>query len=102
MFTAYIIDAGREDEDAESRRPGKGMPEAMTAVVAVFRLQGSIGLRQAQNLGASYTHLGVRKIQVNENQGAIAVEYDATRMDQPGVAALLRRLGIPISGPATP
>ena len=71
----------------------------MTAVVVVFQFQGQLGLRQAQNLGDSYTHLGVRKIQLNENEGTIAVEYDATRMDQPGVAALLRRLGIPIATP---
>lgn len=69
----------------------------MTAVVAVFPFQGKLGLRQAQNLGNSYTHLGVRKIEVNDGAGTIAVEYDATRMDQPGVAALLRRLGIPIA-----
>ena len=68
----------------------------MTSVVAVFKFQGKLGLRQAQNLGESFTHLGVRKIQVNEDEGTIAVEYDATRMDQSEVAALLRRLSIPI------
>ena len=71
----------------------------MTAVVVVFQFQGQLGLRQAQNLSNSYTRLGVRKTQVNENGRTIAVEYDATRMDQPGVAALLRRLGIPIATP---
>jgi len=74
----------------------------MTSVVAVFKFQGKLGLRQAQNLGESFTHLGVRKIQVNENEGTISVEYDATRMDQSEVAALLRRLGIPITEPLTP
>lgn len=71
----------------------------MTSVVAVFKYQGKLGLRQAQNLGESFTHLGVRKIQVNEEEGTIVVEYDATRMDQPGVAALLRRLSIPVIEP---
>ena len=74
----------------------------MTSVVAVFKFQGKLGLRQAQNLGESFTQLGVRKIQVNEDEGTIAVEYDATRMDQPGVAALLRRLSIPVAEPFTP
>ena len=73
----------------------------MTTVVAVFRYQGKLGLRQAQDLGESYTHLGVRKIQVNENENTLAIEYDATRMDERGVAALLRRLGIPLAGQAT-
>ena len=71
----------------------------MTAVVAVFQYQGRLGMRQAQHLGESYTQLGVRKIQVNETESTIAMEYDATRMDQRGVAALLRRLGIPITEP---
>ena len=69
----------------------------MTSVVAVFHYQGTVGIEQAQNLGASYTHLGVRRIQVNEREHSIAVEYDATRMDVPGVAALLRRLRIPLT-----
>jgi hypothetical protein len=73
----------------------------MTAVVAHFRFQGRLGLRQGQNLSASYTHLGIRRIQVDENEGSIAVEYDATRMDRAGVAALLRRLGIPVTEPVS-
>jgi acetaldehyde dehydrogenase (acetylating) len=68
----------------------------MTAVVATFSYQGKLGLTQAQSLGLSFTHLGVRKIEVNEREQTISVEYDATRMDQHGVAALLRRLRIPI------
>jgi hypothetical protein len=74
----------------------------MTAVVAIFRFQDKLGLSQTQSLGESFTHLGVRKIQVNEGEGTIAVEYDATRMDQAGVVALLRRRGIPITEPVTP
>ena len=72
----------------------------MTTVVAVFQYQGTLGIKQPRNLGESYTHLGVRKIVVNEQERTIAVEYDATRMDQNGVAALLRRWGIPLSEPA--
>ena len=70
----------------------------MTAVVATFPYQGRLGKTQAQNLGLSYTHLGVRKIEVREQEQTIRVEYDATRMDRHGVAALLRRLRIPIQG----
>jgi hypothetical protein len=73
----------------------------MTTVVAVFKYQGTLGVREAQKLGESYTELGVRKITVNEKQQTIAVEYDATRMDQNGVAALLRRFSIPIVEPVT-
>ncbi|MBI1956324.1 MAG: hypothetical protein HYS38_08015 [Acidobacteria bacterium] len=69
----------------------------MTSVVAVFNLQGKLGLPQARTLGESYTHLGVRKIAVDEREQTISVEYDATRMDRDGVAALLRRLGVPLA-----
>ena len=72
----------------------------MTTVVATFQFQRPLGVRQAQKLGESYTHLGVRKIVVNEAERTIAVEYDATRMDQNGVAALLRRWGVPLAGAA--
>ena len=71
----------------------------MTTVVAIFKYQGTLGAKQAQNLGESYTRLGVRRIVVNEPEHTIAVEHDATRMDQNGVAALLRRLGVPLAGP---
>lgn len=69
----------------------------MTTVVATFRYQGTLGSKQAQKLGESYTNLGIRKIAVHEPEGTIAVEYDATRMDRHGLAALLRRLGVGLS-----
>ena len=71
----------------------------MTSVVTVFKIQGKLGAQQARALGESCTHLGVRKITVDEREQTIAVEYDATCMDRNGVAALLRRLGVPLAGP---
>ncbi len=68
----------------------------MTTVVVVFRYQGGLNAAQAQKLGESYTSLGIRKITVSGNEQTIAIEYDATRMDQNGVAATLRMLGIPV------
>ena len=69
----------------------------MTSVVAVFQYQGRLRMKQAEALGESYTNLGIRKITINEREHTIAVEYDATRMDQNGVANLLRRLTIPLA-----
>ena len=86
------MDAERSPEDDPS----------MTTVVATFQYQRPLGVKQAQKLGESYTHLGVRKIAVNEAERTVAVEYDATRMDQNGVAALLRRWGVPLGGTAAP
>ncbi len=73
----------------------------MTTVIAVFKFQGNLGAAQAQKLGESYTHLGIRKITVDPKEQTIAIEYDATRMDQNGVAAKLRSLGVPITESVT-
>jgi hypothetical protein len=71
----------------------------MTSVVATFRLTRGISEAVARRLGASYTTLGVRRIWFDEVVPSISMEYDATRMDQLGVAALLRQLGVPIGEP---
>lgn len=74
----------------------------MTTVVATFHYQRPLGVKEARKLGESFTHLGIRKIVVNEAERTIAVEYDATRMDQNGVAALLRRWDVPLGEAAPP
>ena len=71
----------------------------MTSVVATFRLTNKISEPVARKLGASYTTLGVRRIWFDEAVPSISMEYDATRMDALGVAALLRQLGVPIGEP---
>jgi hypothetical protein len=78
------------------KRPSEKAGELMTTVVAKLRYQGTLNILQAQRLGASYTHLGVRKISSDESERSLSIEYDATRMDRNGLAALLRRLGIPL------
>ncbi len=69
----------------------------MTTVVVNFKYQGELGAAVARRLGESFTHLGFRKIAVNEREQTITIEYDATRMDENGVVAKLRALGVPIS-----
>jgi hypothetical protein len=69
----------------------------MTTVVVNFKYQGELGSAVARRLGESFTHLGFRKIAVNEREQTITIEYDATRMDENGVAANLRKLGVPIT-----
>jgi len=69
----------------------------MTTVVVVFKYQAELGSAVARRLGESFTHLGFRKIAVNEREQTITIEYDATRMDENGVAAKLRTLGVPIA-----
>ena len=69
----------------------------MTTVVVNFKYHGELSTAVARKLGESFTYLGIRKISVNEREQTIAIEYDATRMDQNGVAAKLRTLGVPIA-----
>ena len=69
----------------------------MTTVVVIFKYQGELDTPVARRLGESYTHLGFRKIAVNPREQTITIEYDATRMDENGVAAKLRTLGVPIA-----
>ena len=37
---------------------------------------------------------GVRKIKLNEKENTIRVEYDATRLNDEEIAAILRRAGL--------
>ena len=69
----------------------------MTTVMVIFKYQGELGSAAARKLGESYTHLGFRNIAINKREQTISIEYDATRMDENGVAAKLRALGVPIA-----
>ena len=68
----------------------------MTSVVATFKYHGVLGSAQAEQLGQSYTQLGIRKIRVDAKEQTLNIEYDATRMDRNGVVALLRGLRFPL------
>jgi hypothetical protein len=41
---------------------------------------------------------GVRRITLNEKEKTLRVEFDASRLKEPAVAALLRRAGIDLQG----
>jgi len=71
----------------------------MTAVDVCFRLvtpPGERGLRGLDHISEVY---GIRRISFDEQAHTVRVEYDATRLDDAMVAALLRRAGVDISEP---
>jgi len=70
----------------------------MTSVIAKFHYRGALGVKAAQKLGKCHTHLGVRKVMLNEADNIIAIEHDAACMDRNDLAALLRRFGVALSG----
>lgn len=68
----------------------------MTAVEVVFRYQfppTETVMRAVDTLREVY---GIRRIRFNEGERTIRVEYDATRMNESTVAALLRRTGLDV------
>ena len=66
----------------------------MTSVDVVFRYgqpPGETEMRALDNLREVY---GIRRILFKEQDRTVRVEYDATRLNESTVAALLRRTGL--------
>lgn len=71
----------------------------MTYLDVVFRYGAApteIQLRAIDNMREVY---GVRKVQFNERERTVLVEFDASRMKQNTVARLLREAGIDVIEP---
>lgn len=66
----------------------------MTAVEVTYRygsIPGPMEMRAIDSLRDVY---GIRRVAFNETEKTVRVEYDATRLQENVVAALLRRAGI--------
>ena len=66
----------------------------MTAVEVVFKYQlppTEIVMRALDTLREVY---GIRRLRFDEKERTLRVEYDATRLNEATVAALLRRTGL--------
>lgn len=68
----------------------------MTAIDVVYRYGKAPGEREMRALDNVWEVYGIRRIQVNEKESTIRIEYDATRLNDDSVAALLRRAGIDV------
>jgi len=62
----------------------------MTAMDVTYCFEGSLDARQIQALARLSDVYGIRKLRVDEDASTIAIEYDATRMNEARVAALVR------------
>ena len=70
----------------------------MTAVDVCFsyRMQpDTVTMRAIDYIREVY---GIRRLRINEAERTVRVEYDATRLNEETVAALLRRAGLEITG----
>jgi hypothetical protein len=68
----------------------------MTAVDVCFRYGAPPGEREMKSLERVWEVYGIRRIQFDEKEHTIRVEYDATRLTEDVVGALLRRAGIDV------
>ncbi len=66
----------------------------MTIVEVAFRYGNVPGPREMRALDAARDVYGVRRIVFKEKEKTIRVEYDASRLNENVVAALLRRAGL--------
>ncbi len=63
----------------------------MTALDVTFNYSGELGVEQMRALNDAYEVYGIRRIDIDEAAHTITIEYDATRMNDASVAAMLRR-----------
>ena len=68
----------------------------MTTVEIRFRYQGQLRTELLSRTQEQHDYFGIRRIQLDEARKLITVEYDATRLDEKGVEAVLRRVGVPV------
>ena len=68
----------------------------MTALDVVFRLGRQPGAPEMQAIYQVREVYGVRRVSVEDDGMTVRVEYDASRLAESTVAALLRRAGLDI------
>lgn len=68
----------------------------MTQLEVRFRFGAIPGEKEMRALDTLRDVYGIRRIALDENDRIIRVEFDASRLKEPAVAALLRRAGIDV------
>ena len=66
----------------------------MTMLDVVFRYGMPPGEKQMLALNNAWEVYGVRMIKFDEKEHTVRVEYDATRLNDGEIAAILRRAGV--------
>ncbi len=69
----------------------------MTTVQITFRYQGEFLPEAAFRTQEYHANYGIRQMKVDDANRLVTVEYDATRLDAAGVAAVLLRCGVPVT-----
>jgi len=66
----------------------------MTSLDVVFRYGRQPGTQELRAIDSLREVYGIRSVRFNEKEQTVRVEFDASRMKEDTVAALLRRAGI--------
>ena len=66
----------------------------MTAIEVAFRYGNTPGTAELRALDSVREVYGIRRIVFHEGEQVIRVEYDASRLNENAVAALLRNAGL--------
>jgi copper chaperone CopZ len=68
----------------------------MTVVDVCFRYGTPPGEREMNSIERVWEVYGIRRIQFDEKESTVRVEFDATRLNEETVASLLRQAGIDV------
>ncbi|HWR13698.1 MAG TPA: hypothetical protein VN577_02650 [Terriglobales bacterium] len=66
----------------------------MTSLDVVFRYGQQPGADELRAIDTMREVYGIRSVKFNEKENTVRVEFDASRMKEDTVAALLRRAGV--------
>jgi hypothetical protein len=83
-----------QDPARAKSRPGANEVAGMTLLDVVFKYGMPPGEKQMLALNNAWEVYGVRKIKFDEKEHTVRVEYDATRLNDGEIAAILKRAGI--------
>jgi hypothetical protein len=68
----------------------------MTQLDVMYRYRGAPSEAAMMALGRARKVYGIRRVECNETEKTVRVEYDATRLTEPIVHQLLRRSGLDV------
>ena len=71
----------------------------MTYLDVVFRYGAAPGENELRAIDSMREVYGVRRVQFNQKEQTVRVEFDASRLNQNAVARLLRQAGIDVGEP---
>jgi len=74
----------------------------MTQLEVAYRYDGTLGEANMRAIDGVREVYGIRRISFDSNDRIVRVEFDASRLKEPAVAALLRAAGVNVRGRLVP